>query len=159
MLDKLNIHNQNLLLNFLVLFSRFEYALKRTAYYNKGKIVAEADWPRFIKAMKEKYDPVKSNELKMATDFLLKFPAREQVIEDNRLKFKTHNSTQEGPDICKLYNCIRITRNNLFHGGKFPLETIEDISRNEKLISSCIIVLKELLTLDKGVENMFWEKL
>lgn len=157
MLSKLKIENEEVLLKFLVLFSRFEYALKRSNFYNKGKKSAEADWPSFIKEIKDSFNTEKSKEIKNASSYLITYPAQEQIIKKGSLDFAIHPSSSEGQEIRKIYNSIRITRNNLFHGGKFPLKPVKDESRNIQLINNCIVMLEYLLTLNQTVESYFWE--
>jgi hypothetical protein len=40
---------------------------------------------------------------------------------------------------------VRCVRNNLFHGGKFNIEVLEDTARTEKLLSSSLTVLAACL--------------
>jgi len=156
-LDKLKIDNRENLLEFLVLDSRFEYALKRTNFTKTPKGYPEANWEKFISKNKKKFDPLKSEHLKMYVDYLLNFPSKKEVIENGDLFFVQDPNTHKGPVLCRLYHCIRITRNNLFHGGKFMNGPEPDLSRNKDLIENCIVVLNEILLLDKKVQSMFWE--
>jgi len=157
LLKKLKIENEEILLIFLVLYSRIEYSLKRSGFYNTGKNAAEPNWGKYISSIKDNFNPIKNSNLKSATEFLLKFPAKVQIIDNNELDFEEHSTTKEGPDIFRIYHCIRITRNNLFHGGKFPKKPEIDISRNKELIKNCITVLEEFVELDKTVQSWFWE--
>ena len=49
----------------------------------------------------------------------------------------------------------RCVRNNLFHGGKFPLIRISDPSRDRDLLLSAIIILRRTLAMDAAVEAIF----
>ena len=134
-----------------------EYVLKRTNFTKTNSGDAEANWGKFISKYKSKFNPQKSKMLKQAVDYLLSFPAQKQIIKDGELDFVDHPGTKNGPDLCRIYHCIRITRNNLFHGGKFPHKPVADLSRNKTLIENCLIVLKEIIGLDQRIENVFWE--
>lgn len=158
-LDKLKITNEEILLEFFIIYSRLEYALKRTNFTKTNDGDAEANWEKFISKNKSNFDSQKSERLKQAVDYLLSFPAQKQIIKDGKLDFVEHPGTKSGPELCRVYHCIRMTRNNLFHGGKFPYKPVKEPSRNKKLIESCLIVLKEIIELDKRIENMFWEKI
>lgn len=157
LLNKLNIEDKALLLDFFAAYSRIEYALKRNEYTTTSNGNAEANWPKFIKNNKEEFNPNKNHKLKQAVDYLLSFPAQQQIIKNGNLDFTEHSTTIEGPSLYRLYHCIRITRNNLFHGGKYPLKYVKDLSRNKELIQNSLTVLKEIIELDQNVKNTFWE--
>jgi len=157
LLNKLKIPNEEKLLEFLVTYSRFEYSLKRTGYIKSTNGNAEANWESFISQIKDKFIPNNTDSLAKAVDYLLKFPAQQQIIKDGRLDFSEHSSTKEGSIALRLFHCIRITRNNLFHGGKFPYKPAPELARNSKLIEYSIIVLKEFVQLDPEVNEFFWE--
>lgn len=157
LLSDLKIDNSELLLEFLVAYSRTEYALKRAKFTTTDNGDAFPEWGQFISANKTKFNPDKNEKLKNAVEYLFEFPAKKQVIKDGQLDFTDHPDTQKGPELCRIYHCLRITRNNLFHGGKFPHGPEHDISRNKKLIENCLIALKEIVQLDQTVNNFFWE--
>lgn len=157
LLDKLCVNDKTILIDFFAAFSRVEYALKRSGYTTTNNRNAEANWPKFIKNNKSKFNSQSNQELILAVDYLLKFPAKQQVVTNGDLDFTEHHTTKEGPVLCRLYHCIRITRNNLFHGGKYPHGPVQDLSRNTKLIQNCLTVLKEIIELDQKVKHTFWE--
>lgn len=156
LLNKLGIKSKEKLLEFLVAYSRFEFALKKTNHIKSTDGNAEANWEKFISKVKDNFNPAKTDNLKKAVDYLLEFPAKKQIIQDKKLIFKEHLSTKKGPIACRLYHCIRITRNNLFHGGKFPNGSEPELARNTKLIEYSIIVLNEFTQLDSKVNECFW---
>ncbi len=156
-LDELRIENRENVLEFLILFSRFEYALKRTRNVKTANGDADANFEKFVAKNEVKFNPKRTNALEEAVNYLLEFPAKKQIMEDYQLKFVENPATKNGPIALRVFHCIRITRNNLFHGGKFPHRTEPEISRNEKLINYCIIALKEFLNFDNDVSNFFWE--
>ena len=63
------IVNRELLLDFFLTFSRFEYALKNSGFFVKhseqpdGPPPAEADWDTFAPSLRTVFDPSKSGEL------------------------------------------------------------------------------------------------
>jgi hypothetical protein len=157
LINDLNIENKDILLEFLVAYARFEYALKKLDYLNLSNGDAKANWEKFISENKDKFDPSKNKELEDAVRFLLDFPAKRQIVKDKQLVFETHPETRKGPDICRLYHCIRIVRNNLFHGGKFSHGPEPELSRNKALIENSLIVLNDFLQLDKELRSVYWK--
>jgi hypothetical protein len=58
-----------------------------------------------------------------------------------------------------LLLAIRTVRNNLFHGGKFPLIPMPDPSRDRDLLIHSLTILDAMLQLDVNVRTMFFEHL
>jgi hypothetical protein len=54
---------------------------------------------------------------------------------------------------------ISTVRNNLFHGGKFPLLLVRDSSRDRDLLTHAINILDAALRLDARVHLVFLEGL
>ena len=54
---------------------------------------------------------------------------------------------------------VRVVRNNLFHGGKYPIpiEPLEDMARNEVLLNPSIVVLRNCLSISDPVRAAFEE--
>lgn len=142
---------------FFLMFSRFEFALKRTSSYlknNQGK--AEPDWDKFGRDHDSLFISTKSSELIKAVDYLEHHPPRKQVIINGKLDW---DFVGEGNAIrlVVLLLAVRRVRNNLFHGGKF-ITPVDDPARDANLLKSCMVVLKECLLLNRDVENYFYEK-
>lgn len=145
-----------LIQRFFFTFSRFECALKQSIEFAKtaqhGGV--EADWEKFIKNVKPVFDKNRSLALQEAVDFLLKNPPKKQVIHDNKIVFVDINTKGKSEiDCLKLY--IKTIRNNLFHGGKFYGRMHPEDSRNYKLLLNGIIVMDELISLNKSVNKNF----
>lgn len=157
LLDELKIDNRETLLEFIVIYSRIEFALKRTNFTKTNNGDAEANWEKFISHIKSNFNPNKNEQLKNAVQYLLSFPTKKQILKNGNLDFVEHPGTKTGPEILRIYHCIRIVRNNLFHGGKFPQGPITDISRNSDLIENSITILKEFVSLDQNVHHFFIE--
>ena len=157
LLDELHLNNRETLLEFFATYSRLEYALKRKQCTKSNDGNAEPDWLKFISENKNNFDPEKNDILKKSVDYLLSFPAQKQIVKNGQLDFVVSPDTKSGPTLCRIYHCLRITRNNLFHGGKFPYKPVSELSRNNNLIRHCLIVLKEITKLDSSIESFFWE--
>jgi len=156
-LDELKIENREKILEFLIFYSRFEYALKRTRNVKTKNGDAEANFEKFVAKNADKFNPKRTKVIEEGVNYLLEFPAKKHILENYQLKFVENPATQHGPIALRVFQCIRITRNNLFHGGKFPHNPAPEISRDEKLIQYCIIALKKFLNFDGQVSSFFWE--
>ncbi len=152
-LDKFKICDEEMLLEFFILYSRLEYALKRTGFL-KSTDNAQADWDDFISNIKDKFDKNKNEKLEKAVKYLLEYPAKKQVT-NGKLDFVSCPTTSSGSDIIRLRHCIRITRNNLFHGGKYSQGSVEGAERNKELLENSIVVIKEFIRLNRKVNNAF----
>lgn len=130
-----------------------EYALKKAAYLKeyKKKFIAEPNWKTFWETNNIKYSGIfsESNELKIADEYIMNFPPKKQIInEDLNLDFE---NTDE--NLC-VY--IRRVRNNLFHGGKFSISG--DTTRDKTLLENSIIILNSFVNLDKDVKYYYNEE-
>lgn len=146
---------------FFILFSRFEYALKRNSHYLiKNKVVAEPNWDKFGSEQKDAFCARLSSspDLLRALEYFLSQPPRKQLVENSVMVWSEpqfHNG--KDPVFTWLLLMIRHVRNNLFHGGKFPLVPIADPSRDRDLMIHAINVLSLALDFDKRVRLCFEE--
>jgi hypothetical protein len=151
-----------LLLNFFLTFSRFEYGLKNSGVFirhparPKGPLPAEPDWDTFAVSLRTVFDSTKSEELKEACRYLFESPPNKQVIVNGAPAWETPTRDQV-TDFEFLLRAVRIVRNNLFHGGKYKIELHETTERTEKLLRSTLVVLNECLRLAPNVRNAFEE--
>jgi hypothetical protein len=154
----------NLSIKFFILFSRFEYALKRSGYIKtREDKTAEADWDSF--AEKHKEIIVESNyheKLNEAFNYLKENPPKKQIVlqqtdNDNpNQKLTWQKDDYNGKfDLKRALVLVRRIRNNLFHGGKFSSGYEEDISRDKKLLRFGMIILEECLENDRNVSHYF----
>jgi len=150
--------DKDLTTGFSILFSRFEYALKQTGRYAKGdENEVKADWDKFARDHDSQFqsDSEKSPELKAAIKYLKDKPPKKQTLKNGSLDWKDV-PTQNTPLLEQVLNAVRMVRDNLFHGGKFRNGPMEDPGRDSELLRSCIIVLEECLSLNKGVYERFY---
>ena len=144
--------DKDLLLEFFIMFSRFEYALKRTDYVRKGVNWVAPDWPKFAKHIKAKFEETK---IVKAVEYLKSKPPQIQMVKNKKFVFE--KSPNCGSGVVYLIKCVKIVRNNLFHGGKFPSGPVDDPARNRDLIQYSLEFLHYMLTLDEEVEVAFKE--
>jgi len=148
---RLNFH-PDLALDFFLVFSRFEFALKRAGFVRDGAKQALADWEKFAKALK-KIDT--SAVLKCCT-YLREHPPKKQVLDGGQLSWTL--PTRNGADIEKILLDVRTIRNNVFHGGKYGPGPVDEPLRDRQLIKDCLGVLGTLLELPdlpEGIRENF----
>ncbi len=152
------VADKELIFRFFAVFSRFEYALKRSKTRLKDGD-ATADWDAYGGELRGRFASVPAQTFQDACTYLKSEPPKKQVIENGVLKWK---NTYEGNvrftenDVLIL---VRRVRNNLFHGGKYPSgPVVDDMERNNKLVRCALTVLETCLELSPEVAHMFWEK-
>src|SRR5258706_12772666 len=133
------------LLDFFVLFSRFEYSLK-AAGFRKDPPASPADvsWDKF-KVWLDGLPAVETDSAIAAGRYLIDNPP-------NVLTFRNGSPAWDLPgrsgqsDIRFLTEGVVRARNNLFHGGKW-LTAPENPRRNYEVIGAAISVLDALLAM------------
>jgi len=154
----IDMNNHSDWIKFFFIFSRFEYALKRSRYTKGDEKSVEANWTKFGNDVKEVFHKTSCPELTEAISYLKENPPKKQVLKNNTLDW---DCPEEKQDIQRLIDAVKRVRNNLFHGGKYPLpaEPVTDPSRNRELIKHSITVLKYLLYSSDKVKNHYGEPL
>ncbi len=106
---------------FFAFFARFEYALKRTSRFLAAND-AKANWDAFAGACDAKPDEVSKLEATGAWKFFQATPPRKQIHGPAGLDWSDPTTPEVNePRIRWICRCLRIVRNNLFHGGKYPM--------------------------------------
>ena len=149
--------DRELILLFLIYFARAEYALKRAHYIKGNEKRVDADWDRFASDTNGKFDAEVSEELSSAAKYLLNHPPKKQVLKNSKLAWADSSCGKQEVLPCLLV-LVRRVRNNLFHGGKFPLTPIPEVARDRKLLQSSLIVLDAALQLNQKVARFFSEE-
>lgn len=147
--------NEKLVMEFFVLFSRFEYALKRSGFVKGKSNYVKVDRNEFARSIKNKFDPEDNKALRNAVEYISKNPPKKQILKNEELRWKEQAKIKNKKDIVKLLKYVATVRNNLFHGGKFPEEPFKEPARNKKLLNSSIVILKEIISYDYRLERCF----
>jgi hypothetical protein len=152
-----------LVCDFFVEFSRFECALKKAGFVMSGSYGnASPAWDEFADTFSEKLDAVKDEEFASAKLFLFQEPPRKQVfVAPKSMRWESNPRRDNESDARYLLRLVRDVRNNLFHGGKYPVTDGGPISdeslRNAKLLIACLTVLNQCRSLDDDVKHFFEE--
>jgi len=160
--------NQQLLLDFFLIFSRFEYALKVSGFFKvpdqrrydpRCPPAAEPDWDSFAVSLRGIFLENRTECLRQASQYLLNSPPNKQVIIKAgcgwAIAWETPIRPQHETDIEFILRMVRSVRNNLFHGGKHDMELHEQTERTEQLLRSSLAILNESLTLSPRVKDVF----
>lgn len=144
--------------HFFVFFSRFEYALKRCDGYLT--VNAQPNWDKFASDHANQFDKLGSIALKTAVGYIRENPPRKQLQQAGKLSWSEPQvyDTRE-PLLIWLLRMVRCIRNNLFHGGKFPLIPMSDPSRDRELLLNSMYILENCLVLNQKVEYQFYKSI
>lgn len=158
--------NRELLFEYFLTFSRFEYALKASGFFKPSRPrrnhptlphQAEPDWARFALLVRDKFQPERTYELKSACEYLLRSPPMKQVVINGAVAWETPLRPIQESEPQFLLRMVKCVRNNLFHGGKYSIEVHENTQRTEMLLRSSIVILEECLALAPEVKREFDE--
>jgi len=147
-----------LVLRFFGVFSRFEYSLKRSGFV-RGHDRVEPDWDTYANGLRGKFQSVDDPGFSDAVKVLVDAPPRKQILSGSSLDWK--DTAVEAGEQHESYvlRLVRIVRNNLFHGGKYPVPVgpLEDVGRNSLLLEASLTVLKQCLRLSPDLQAVFEE--
>ena len=153
--ETFTISGKDLIFEFFVTFSRFEYALKSNSFFT---VNATPDWDKFVNSIKEKFDRTISEEINNAVEFLIQNPPRIQYVDSGLVAWNDRIIDKNTPLLNRLRLHICDIRNNLFHGGKFDGDFEPEISRNYELINSALLILNNWLTLNNQLRRDFIDR-
>lgn len=148
--------HRSLVFRFLLVFSRFECALKRAGFAIGSAESVHPAWDSFSSRYRSVFDPSQSTELRAACDYFTAVPPRKQILDAGVLDWSEPQFRTTEPFFTWLLLRVRSVRNNLFHGGKFPIAPIEDPARNPDLLSHSLTILYACLSLDAAVSCYFF---
>ena len=153
--ETINIEGRTLMLDFFIIFSRFECALKTSGFSAGDADKVSANWDTFVTSIRPTFNKDKNVELLQAVNYLIQHPPRIQMVDHGQLGWRDRIFNLNELEINKLSLSIRDIRNNLFHGGKFNGIYQADLSRNYILLKNAIIILNEWLNLSNQVRQNF----
>ncbi|WP_075343150.1 hypothetical protein [Tenacibaculum agarivorans] len=154
---------------FFLVFSRFEYALKKTDdFLIERHGAASANWDAYADSINEDFCNLINQELdgfgfnhekivklKEAVDFFVMEPPRKQEVEGGVLVYR--DRVREDDSLTrKICVYIRRVRNNVMHGGKY-IGSNAIGSRNYKLLDLSLYLMDCFLELNDEVKHNFHE--
>jgi hypothetical protein len=141
--------------DFMIVFARFEYALKRAGYYRSDGNTLQPDWDAFAKRLATSTHA----DLLKAGETILKNPPSKEAVTNGSWTWADIRVTNAANDLERLLLYVRRIRNNLFHGGKFPPDQPKEYARDKQLLESSLAVLEATLDVPEatGVRQFFFD--
>ncbi len=147
--------SKDLLFDFFLCFSKFEFALKTSGFAIGNEKKVSPNWDGFASSIKDSFDKSKSRNLSTAIDYFLNHPPWKQVLIDGAMHWDASVPDNGLSDIEKVLLLIRRVRNNLFHGGKFNFDIHEDKERTISLLKYSLVILEACIPLSSGVADNY----
>jgi hypothetical protein len=111
----------------------------------------QAAWDRFANNIDAAFCNIADREFQNAVNFLLKEPARKQILTGFGPRICDPNQTKAQRTIL----VVRTVRNNVVHGGKIQPEGEKETGRNEKQVACSLTVLRNVADLNGKVNAKF----
>lgn len=126
-------NDKDLILDFILWFSRIEYALKSdNSFSTKNNGHFQADWEEFKNELARQPFPP---ELSSALEYIKNKPPLKQT------GFTEWKLVQGNSDWDYAIRALKTVRNNLFHGGKHHTGQILQPVRDRELIEHCLLIM------------------
>ncbi|WP_374033587.1 hypothetical protein ACES2I_12630 [Bdellovibrio bacteriovorus] len=153
----LDPQGMELCFRFFILFSRFEYALKRSGFYKDPR-----DHDRSLELCWDKagnkLDPLCKSSLedyRNRTPSIFENPPKKPMIRPDREIAWVSPNIQQMSTTRQALHIVSSVRNNLFHGGKWPDGPLSDTARDKFLIESSIEIIEVILNSTSEVRGYF----
>lgn len=150
-LHQINPEDAEVIFDFFVVFSRFEFALKHAGYLKGNRDKAEPDWDKYCTSVQDKFDKTSPLEFQEACGYYTSYPPKKQVVIDGQVEWKENQQGSTESEFRWIIRSVKTVRNNLFHGGKFPYMPLRDT----RLLSYALVILHECMKYDRKVEREF----
>lgn len=133
--------HHKLIYRFFLVFSRFEYALKRAGYAKGSGTDVAADWDKYSSDYRQAHLPSTIPGLRNAWAYFSSHPPRKQILKNNRIVWSEPQVRTSEPELTWLLASVRTVRNNLFHGGKYPYRPVREPARDSTLLQHTLTVI------------------
>ena len=166
--------SKDILLDFFVTFSRFEFSLKAAGYRKKTplkefkndakksqKILLfdiSADWDTYAQDISHHFNTSRPEKIQKAVEFFTLNPIFTEVMIGDDLGWSSSSKYYKYYDseiIRWIIPMIKRIRNNLFHGGNFNKEFQQTSEMIELFLQHSLIILEYCLTLELKVKDNF----
>lgn len=146
--------DEDLVLQFFWRFSVFECALKREGFLKQGRDnAAEADWNRFGQEIEGKFKEISLPGFMQAVEKIWQLSPRRQIVRNGRLAWESVARRINESDEAYTLRILKIARNNLFHGGKYPDGPIQEVARNRDILRAALSILNGCYEIHAGVKK------
>lgn len=146
--------DRDLVLEFFWKFSVFECALKREGFLKTGRNdAAEPDWNRFGGEVQGRFSQVRLPGFKESVERLERLSPRRQVVRNGAIGWEVVVRKPGDSSEAYILRLLKTTRNNLFHGGKYPEGPVEEIARDRNILLAASTILDACYELHPGVRR------
>jgi hypothetical protein len=147
--------DRDLILEFFLTFSRFEFALKLTGFAKGDEDRVDPDWEKSAVSVRHSFDRNRNPALASACELFDVNPPRKQVLLDGKLAWNASLPRAGDSDAERFIALVKRVRNNLFHGGKYNADLHEEVARSEQLLRGSICILEECLRISCDVRRAY----
>jgi hypothetical protein len=153
--------DRDLTYEFLTFFARMEFALKHAGYVKDDPGRAEPDWNCWARTLSGRFKDRVTPDFQEALRYFDEHPPKKQIAPGRKLDWNTPEPRQNASREEWILDLVRVVRNNLFHGGKFPdlIDPVPEPSRDGRLLTACLAVLLECLELSPEVKAAFIQRI
>lgn len=102
---------------------------------------AEPDWTHFGKSVAGRFAQVGVNGFATAVGALEATSPRRQVARNGQLKWEPVVRQPGDSREELILRLVKTTRNNLFHGGKYPDGSVAEVARDKAILVAALTVL------------------
>jgi hypothetical protein len=153
-LEQLHIEHGELL-RFVGMFSRCECALKESGMFMARDKIIVPDWSRLTAELDSGFDAGRTQELSAACAYLLNRPPRKQIIKGGRIQWVDFTPDPAATALKNIIEAVKVTRNNLMHGGKWHSGPLDEPGRDGALLRAGIVILEESVRLSEACSRKF----
>ena len=146
--------NRDLVLDFFLVLSRMEFALKLGGYCIGDNSRVLPDWDSFANEISKSFSSKDDERLSSAIDYYLGHPPQKQILRDGRLDWAS-TPLNNISEIEQAIVLVRRVRNNLFHGGKYNGQSHNETERNEALLQMGIIIIEGAMRCSPSIERAY----
>lgn len=146
--------DKDLVLEFFWKFSVFECALKREGFLSASESdAAQANWDDFGRQIEGKFKTITVPGFRQAFGDLIRLSPKRQIVKNGQLRWATVNRRRDDSDETFTLRLLKTSRNNLFHGGKYPDGPISEVARNQSILRAGLIILDGCYEIHAGVQR------
>jgi hypothetical protein len=149
---------QEVLLDFMVTFSRFEFALKRGKFIEGGRDgQIRVQHSAFARQISGEFSHRDGADLAEAIGYFRRNPPKRQIVTANgELGWEDNAYDGVSDQTVWLLSMVKTVRNNLFHGGKYWRGPVEDCARNCLLLSAAITILRNMVDCSPDIMESYF---
>ena len=149
--DASDLLDRSLLFDFFWKFSVFECALKRGGFLKSGNSdAAEPDWNKFGEAIRGRFSEISTDDFAEAVLALKELSPHKQVVISGQLNWRKICPKTDKCEEEFVLQLLRVVRNNLFHGGKYPDGPVKEVAHDKKILRAALSVLEGCIKLYPG---------